>query len=465
MFPSIQRSLKVRSWLLFLRHYLFILLFLAALLCGSNLVIGQQPPTANDSTIVRLKQELPKSKSFKDLLNQINYLKHLIVTNAKNPSIFTDDAMRASFNDQIQAVNQNDSDKVVEILNNQFNNGKVILLSLDNIKNVVEKFRLEYASLLKLPQSRIQEILTSSITEFLRNTDSLHNGSLQKVSDILETPDECLVRCEVAKQTDRTLCAEASAAKIVICAATALGGIIACAATTVAYPLCVAVVLAAQAACEALALVQQEQCNVAAQDKYDACIKACPCDGTTLGCPPTNLRLSSQCESGHNTLRWETISVIKFSRYAIESSADGLLWKSAGFVDASSTSSTPNNYSFTDINSNTTSNFYRLIATQTNGGKTYSTLVGSACASAQNLSIWPNPVNNTATISIPSLQTLPIRLTVTNSQGFTVYMQETNLHLGSNLLNLDMSKLPSGLYILRATYGGTTKTSRIIRSK
>lgn len=100
---------------------------------------------------------------------------------------------------------------------------------------------------------------------------------------------------------------------------------------------------------------------------------------------------------------------------------------------------------------------YSLILT---GG----TLLGTASFSKENLSVWPNPVNNTLNIALkntsgPSAYTMELY----DLQGRSVMTKKFDA-VGQQNQQIDTSNLQPGMYILKLTNGATSISKKIIKN-
>lgn len=82
-----------------------------------------------------------------------------------------------------------------------------------------------------------------------------------------------------------------------------------------------------------------------------------------------------------------------------------------------------------------------------------------------DLTIFPNPANNEATVFMNSKSNSDIKLTVLNSIGQTVISKEQKLNMGSNFLTFDCKNLDSGLYFVIVKSGQNTQTKKLIITK
>jgi hypothetical protein len=87
-------------------------------------------------------------------------------------------------------------------------------------------------------------------------------------------------------------------------------------------------------------------------------------------------------------LQWETAQEENSNYFAVERSTDGNTFYSIGTVAAAGNSSTPRNYSYTDLSPEKTNNYYRLRQTDLDGNFTYSPVRLLNFSAAGNSLIW-----------------------------------------------------------------------------
>lgn len=81
------------------------------------------------------------------------------------------------------------------------------------------------------------------------------------------------------------------------------------------------------------------------------------------------------------------------------------------------------------------------------------------------LDLFPNPVNDNATIYMNALDNCDAKLNITNSTGQLVYNKTYKLIAGANTINLDCKDLASGIYFVMVGSEKNTQTKKLIISK
>lgn len=98
----------------------------------------------------------------------------------------------------------------------------------------------------------------------------------------------------------------------------------------------------------------------------------------------------------------------------------------------------------------------------------YENHVSSAQSTKHNelnkLSIFPNPLNNYATVSFQLIQTSPVNITITNHIGAQIeHITTSELLPGTHNLHLDTSNFNNGVYFLTIHTNNYTNTSRFVK--
>ena len=79
------------------------------------------------------------------------------------------------------------------------------------------------------------------------------------------------------------------------------------------------------------------------------------------------------------------------------------------------------------------------------------------------VSIYPNPVNNTASVNITAQQSVEAQITIVSITGQTVSTQNVSLNAGQNTISINTSSLEKGTYILRLTQNQQVTVKRFIK--
>lgn len=105
-------------------------------------------------------------------------------------------------------------------------------------------------------------------------------------------------------------------------------------------------------------------------------------------------------DENQNVLLWETASELNSDYYLLGKSSDGENWLTLGSVDAAPTTSYVSQYSYSDYDVNEGINYYKLIQINSDGVANFTEILGILNNSNTDLLIYPNPVNEVATIQL-----------------------------------------------------------------
>jgi len=178
--------------------------------------------------------------------------------------------------------------------------------------------------------------------------------------------------------------------------------------------------------------------------------------------PITFILFNSSCISGGVKLTWTTAQEINSKNYNVEKSTDGTNWKVIDAVAAAGNSSVEHSYTFIDHTSSGNT-LYRIAENDMDGRQTISSTIKSSCASMETFAIHPNPVQQMLFIAISVPKIMPVQLRLYDAKGALVKQLQTNLLTGNNELQLNMSGLTKGVYILDANWDNNNKTSKVVK--
>ena len=173
---------------------------------------------------------------------------------------------------------------------------------------------------------------------------------------------------------------------------------------------------------------------------------------TGLSLLPVNMMYFNTSVANNKVLLdWQTNNERNNKGFTVERSADGLAWKSIGFVAAKGTA--VNNYSYTDETPFTGNNYYRLVQEDVDGKKKNSEAKFIKIGSSQKPSFFPNPVKDI--INIRSLSSTAI-VSIVNAAGIT-----HGRYTKQNIINVE--HLSAGVYYLKVEDGGNVEMLKFMK--
>jgi hypothetical protein len=150
---------------------------------------------------------------------------------------------------------------------------------------------------------------------------------------------------------------------------------------------------------------------------------------------------------------------------SIERSADGRSFKS--IQDQTATAARClQSFNYVDATPLAGYNYYRLKTVTLDGEVKYSTTVVllNKEKGFELISIVPNPVQNTAILSLTTVKGGKIELSVSDLAGKVISKQSKIVIAGNNPINMNFESLSTGTYIITAVNAdGDIKTTRFVK--
>lgn len=171
--------------------------------------------------------------------------------------------------------------------------------------------------------------------------------------------------------------------------------------------------------------------------------------------PVTFLDVIARQDNGINHITWEVAQEAGTVEYVIEKSQDGQQFSDLDHIPYKVSVATSNKYEYMDNNSTAGTVYYRIREVDGSGGTTYSKIVTVRTTGlGGKLTVYPNPVRSTATVSFVSLNTTTVNLRLFDGKGSQVWQQQYRASTGQNTVSLDCtSTLPNGMYIFQCNDG------------
>lgn len=162
--------------------------------------------------------------------------------------------------------------------------------------------------------------------------------------------------------------------------------------------------------------------------------------GNTL---PVELLEFTASVADNETVRidWSTASEWNNDYFTVERSADNSTWTTVDMVSAKNEGAAGANYSIKDYRPADTRCYYRLKQTDVDGTSTVSKTVAVEFQRTVNMRLYPNPASSFITVSVADAELQSIELIDIHGR---MVLQAARTH------QLDISSLPSGVYLLRA---------------
>jgi hypothetical protein len=155
-------------------------------------------------------------------------------------------------------------------------------------------------------------------------------------------------------------------------------------------------------------------------------------------------------DNGTVDLDWSTASERDNDYFVLERSQDGKNFEAFGTVPGNGTTSKISNYSFTDYTPYEGISYYRIRQVDYDGRFDYSAVIPVRFGKdAGDVQMYPNPATDQVWILIPSTETGPALVELYDMSGKLMISNAVVLQRGSNAFSMDLSEIPSGVYMLR----------------
>ena len=166
---------------------------------------------------------------------------------------------------------------------------------------------------------------------------------------------------------------------------------------------------------------------------------------------PVSLSKFEATKATSNTanISWSVTSATNLKQFELTKSVNGSSFKTIGSVAFNNAK----NYSFVDANLVAGTNYYRLVTTDKNGSTHYSNVIAvvNKASGIAGLSLAPNLVRSSTTISLSSAKQDNITIRIYDLAGRSLLQKNTIINAGSNKTAIDCSNLKAGSYLLKVT--------------
>lgn len=178
---------------------------------------------------------------------------------------------------------------------------------------------------------------------------------------------------------------------------------------------------------------------------------------------PTSFISLNATRSGKDVrVRWAVNNESQTKEYIVERSNDGNNFSEVDRVPSTGAGW----YQFPDIAGNTdTVLYYRIEKIVMTGSSEYSRLavVDVGAPVTEDLTVMPNPVNNTATVKFSSFSRSRVTMRLIGINGMVVWQKQLTASQGYNTFNLDnIATVPNGMYILQLNNGMQVQNAKVI---
>lgn len=163
-------------------------------------------------------------------------------------------------------------------------------------------------------------------------------------------------------------------------------------------------------------------------------------------------------------LNWSAQTDENTGYFIVERSTDGVNFQAVSQLVATQGQAS---YSYNDeaVPSTGVVAYYRIKSVEKSGEANYTgiKLIRLNKEAAAKISVYPNPVQKTANITLPaSWQNQQVTISIYNAAGTEVYKQ--SIKAASQTEGIDLGQLPKGFYVVKTLCNGQLSEERIIRN-
>ncbi len=181
--------------------------------------------------------------------------------------------------------------------------------------------------------------------------------------------------------------------------------------------------------------------------------------------PVTWLELSGKNNGNKNHITWSTATEINNAYFSIEASVNGTTFTEVGKFAGAGNSNSVQAYNFIHYNINGQSYYYRIKQVDVDGRAAYSKVIRINVTVFGFTALYPNPVQDKTTLNFTLQRSSLVAAIITDASGMLVYKYSGHYDKGNNRMNLDLSPLSAGLYILTLNDdSGNKQTFRFIKT-
>ncbi|NME72189.1 T9SS type A sorting domain-containing protein [Flammeovirga aprica] len=181
--------------------------------------------------------------------------------------------------------------------------------------------------------------------------------------------------------------------------------------------------------------------------------------------PVKMISFNGYYENNTVVLEWTTATELNNDNFEVQRSVDGQNWSSLVMIEGGGNSNVRLDYQYVDndpIQSQLT--YYRLIQTDFDGTATVIDPIqvyANGEAGLADFTIYPNPTQGGNVNLILKAWGADVEIVLYNSLGYKV-LSDTWRVGDSNFKELQLSKVPRGVYLIKLKSGNTIKTKRVI---
>jgi Secretion system C-terminal sorting domain len=174
---------------------------------------------------------------------------------------------------------------------------------------------------------------------------------------------------------------------------------------------------------------------------------------------------TGRVQGGSVALQWSTATELNSAYFAVERSTNGRTFEEVGRVAARGTTSSPQQYRFSDAAAPAGPLYYRLHQLDTDGTGRYSSVITLMLgAAAEGLILYPNPATAMLQVQLRDALAGPVTLRILDATGRVVWQQQRTLPALQQVLEVPVASLPAGRsYLLQVQTAAGSVVQRFVK--
>lgn len=192
-------------------------------------------------------------------------------------------------------------------------------------------------------------------------------------------------------------------------------------------------------------------------DGYIDVSEGLPVELATFEAIPTNNAIQ---------LAWDTQTETNFEGFEVQRSIDGSNFSTITWVNARGSEAQGASYGYTDNDATPgKTHYYRLQMWDFDGAFEYSNMVSARIEGrGPVIDVFPNPTHHEAVLAFESFTEIdaPVLITINDNMGRFVQQYNYTAQTGKNIIHLNVSHFPTGMYMIRLEQGEYFATRKLI---
>jgi hypothetical protein len=167
-----------------------------------------------------------------------------------------------------------------------------------------------------------------------------------------------------------------------------------------------------------------------------------------------------ECQGSNARLSWQTTEEVNADYFEIQGSSDARHWNAIGHVQAAGNSKEVSEYFF-NVENALNQDYYRIKEYDFDGKSQETRIVAANCNKSESIVLAPNPVKSILKIKKNLGRTGIKPVSITSVSGKIYLLNDRQVSTPEN--SIDVSFLPSGLYVLMVSNGNEVKYLKFLK--